>query len=70
MWFGKETMSDLLSTDQVAELTGVPVATLRYWRHVHTGPKSFKMGPRRIVYKREDVESWLARQYATTAVGG
>lgn len=63
-------MQDLLNTAEVSELTGVPVATLRYWRHIGTGPKSFKMGPRRIVYKRADVDTWLAKQYATTAVGG
>lgn len=71
MWFGKETMGELLTTEQVAELTGIPPATLRYWRHIGTeGPKSFKLGPRRIVYRREDVDGWLNRQYATTAVGG
>lgn len=63
-------MGELLNTAMVSERTGVPVATLRYWRHIGTGPKSFKMGPRRIVYKLEDVDSWLANQYATTAVGG
>lgn len=62
-------MSDLLNIAEVSELTGVPVATLRYWRHTGTGPRSFRIG-KRIAYKREDVETWLARQYATTAVGG
>ena len=62
-------MSDLLNIAEVSELTGVPVATLRYWRHTGTGPRSFRIG-KRIAYRREDVESWLARQYATTAVGG
>ena len=62
-------MSDLLNIAEVSELTGVPVATLRYWRHTGTGPRSFRIG-KRIAYKREDVETWLAKQYATTAVGG
>ena len=62
-------MSDLLNIAEVCELTGVPVATLRYWRHTGTGPRSFRIG-KRIAYKREDVETWLAKQYATTSVGG
>lgn len=63
-------MEDILNTAQVSERTGIPVATLRYWRHIGTGPKSFKMGPRRIAYKASDVAEWFDRQYATTAVGG
>lgn len=62
-------MSDLLNITEVSERTGVPVATLRYWRHTGTGPKSFRIG-KRIAYRREDVEAWLAKQYADTAVGG
>jgi len=41
-------MERLLTFDEVAELIRVPAATLRYWRHQGTGPKSFKMGPRRV----------------------
>lgn len=63
-------MDEMLNTTQVSERTGVPVATLRYWRHIGTGPKSFKLGPRRIVYKAEDIQTWLAKAYADTAVGG
>lgn len=31
----------------------------RYWRHLGTGPKSFRLG-RRVLYRRHDVERWLA----------
>lgn len=62
-------MSDLNTIAEVSERTGVPVATLRYWRHQGTGPKSFRIG-KRVVYRTEDVQAWLDRLYADTAVGG
>jgi excisionase family DNA binding protein len=49
---------DLLSIGEVADLVRVPVATLRYWRHLGTGPHSFKVG-RSVRYWRTDVLRWL-----------
>lgn len=43
-------------------MIGVPVATLRYWRHLGTGPKSAKLG-RAIVYREEDVIAWVDEQF-------
>lgn len=54
----------VLKIPQVSEKTGVPPATLRYWRHLGTsGPKSFKIGGR-VAYLESDVDAWLAEQYA------
>lgn len=53
----------LMTSAEVAELIRVPHATLRYWRHIGIGPKSFKMGPRRVLYREEDVIAWAAEQY-------
>lgn len=55
--------TDLLTTSETAELLHVPVATLRWWRHVGTGPKSFKLGARKVMYRRADVLDWLETQY-------
>ncbi|MGB3258888.1 MAG: helix-turn-helix domain-containing protein [Ornithinimicrobium sp.] len=55
---------DVMTTSEVAELLRTPQATLRYWRHTGTGPRSFKMGPRRVMYRRADVEAWVEAQYA------
>jgi DNA-binding transcriptional MerR regulator len=50
-----------LTTAEVAELVRAPAETVRYWRHVGKGPKSFKVpGGRRVLYAVEDVEVWLA----------
>lgn len=55
-----------------AELAGrlnISPATLRYWRHRGDGPKWFKMGPRRVMYRVSDVQAWLDRQYDGAPVG-
>ena len=38
-----------------------PVATLRYWRHLGNGPRSFRVG-RGVRYWRHDVTDWLHQQ--------
>lgn len=52
---------DLLGITEVSEMLNVPVATLRYWRHLGKGPRSFKVG-RRIRYWRQDVLEWLEHE--------
>jgi hypothetical protein len=39
-----------------------PIATLRYWRHLGTGPRSFRAG-RHVVYLRGDVAAWINHQH-------
>ena len=55
---------EYLTTAEVSELTGIPVGTLRYWRHRRRGegPKSFCLG-RRVTYKRSDIDAWIATNY-------
>ena len=57
----------LLRTREVAELLGVPENTLRWWRYVGYGPESFRVGRRRVVYRRSKVLAWLAAQEAAGA---
>ena len=35
---------ELLTMQEAADVVRVPVATLRYWRHLGTGPRSFRIG--------------------------
>jgi len=51
---------DLLTISETADLVRAPVATLRYWRHRGTGPRSFRLG-RRVLYRRDDVDAWIQR---------
>lgn len=52
----------LLRMDEVAELTGIPVGTLRYWRKCNRGPKAARIG-RRVAYRQADVEAWIEKQF-------
>ncbi len=52
---------DMLTINEVAKLVRAPVATLRYWRHLGCGPRSFKVG-RHVRYWRADVILWLTEQ--------
>jgi excisionase family DNA binding protein len=52
-------MSNYMTTTEVAEELRTPVETVRYWRHVGKGPKSFKLG-RRVLYDIEDVDAFIA----------
>lgn len=54
----------LLGTKEVAELIGTPEATLRYWTHQGKGPKSARIGRRRV-YRKADVLEWLDKAFAS-----
>lgn len=51
----------LLTIDETAEIVRTPVGTLRYWRYLGTGPRSFRIG-RRVFYRHADVEDWINAQ--------
>lgn len=59
---------ELLTTGQVAERINRSQETVRYFRHVGRGPRSFRIG-RRVMYRAADVESWLHELYAAGGNG-
>jgi len=56
--------SDLLTLTEAAAFLRAPVATLRYWQHLGIGPEGFRLG-RRLLYRREDLDRWVAEQRET-----
>jgi predicted DNA-binding transcriptional regulator AlpA len=48
----------LVSPNQLAEYTGIPVQTLANWRWREQGPPWLKLG-RHVRYRLADVEKWL-----------
>lgn len=56
----------LLTVTEAAELLRTPVGTLRYWRHLGTGPNSFRLG-RRVLYRAADIEVWIKEHLDTEA---
>ncbi|SFE92457.1 helix-turn-helix transcriptional regulator [Blastococcus tunisiensis] len=60
--------AELLTLNEAAAILRAPVATLRYWRHLGVGPDGFRLG-RRVVYRRQDVDRWVAEQQHAQALG-
>ena len=57
----------LLTISEVADLLGVPIATIYRWRHVGDGPPGYRIG-RHVRYRRDDIEAWIeSRADARTA---
>ncbi len=56
----------LLKLPEVAVMTGLPESTLRFMRTTGYGPRSARVG-RRVMYREEDVLSWIEDQFATDA---
>jgi predicted DNA-binding transcriptional regulator AlpA len=54
---------DTTDSEGVSAMTGVKTGTLRYWRSTGQGPAWFRLGPRKIAYRRSDVERWMREQY-------
>lgn len=48
----------LLTTQNVADYLGVPVATIYQWKYLGTGPRAIRVG-RHLRFRPGDVESWL-----------
>jgi predicted DNA-binding transcriptional regulator AlpA len=62
-------MTVLLRTAEVSGQTGIPVATLRWWRHRGEGPPSFKLGKKTVVYPEDALAVWVSSQRAATTRG-
>ena len=60
--------SELLTIAEAAQLLRAPVATLRYWRHLGTGPTSFRLG-RRVLYRRDDLRTWIDARHDADSAG-
>jgi len=59
---------ELLTISEVAAIVRAPLATLRYWRHLGTGPRSFRLG-RRVVYRLGDLRAWIDAQADASDAG-
>ena len=56
-----ETLDRLLTTRQLADYLGVPVATLYAWRQSGDGPPGFRVG-KHLRFRERDVDAWIRRQ--------
>lgn len=56
----------ILTLEEVAERTRMPLNTLRWLRQQGKGPRTWKLG-RRVVAYLDDVDAWVEEQYETTS---
>lgn len=47
-----------LTTDEVAVILRTVPGTLRYWRYMGKGPRSFRAG-KKVLYDRADLAAWI-----------
>ena len=57
----------VLDTEQASDHVGVNPGTLRYWRSIKQGPVWFRLGPRKIGYRRTDLDRWLSEQFRASS---
>jgi predicted DNA-binding transcriptional regulator AlpA len=56
---GLAATDEFLTDEQLAALIHVDGRTTLRWRNAGGGPPFVRVGPRRILYRRSDVEAWL-----------
>lgn len=62
-----EPIAVLKTMSEVSEMTRIPVATLRYYRHLaNKGPRSALLGGR-VMYREQDVIAWINEQFEKEA---
>ena len=59
----------ILRLPEIEQRTGVPVATLRWYRYRGVGPKTFLFAGRVVAYE-DDVDAWVNQARDTDAVMG
>jgi excisionase family DNA binding protein len=57
----KSPGDQMLTLQEACAYLRIPEGTLRYWRHLGAGPRSFKIG-RHVRYWRADLVLWLTEQ--------
>lgn len=45
--------------NEASSYTGIPLGTLRYYASTGAGPKSFKLGGRRV-YRKSALDAWIS----------
>jgi predicted DNA-binding transcriptional regulator AlpA len=58
-----ENSTDLLTTDELARITGLAVITIQHWRATGRGPAYLKLG-RAVRYEKDAVARFFAENRA------
>lgn len=55
---GPKQQDQLLTIEEAAEYLRTNVSTMRYWQAIDKGPKSFKLGVRRL-YRQSQLDEFI-----------
>ncbi|RJN32913.1 helix-turn-helix transcriptional regulator [Nesterenkonia natronophila] len=58
----RPVQDQLRTIEETAEYLRTTPSTMRYWQQIGKGPKSFKLGVRRL-WKQSDLDAWINEQY-------
>jgi excisionase family DNA binding protein len=62
-------MARLLTTDEVAEMTGLSRETLAQWRWLKKEIPFVRLGTKCVRYRQSDIDAWLAKRLVSVASG-
>jgi excisionase family DNA binding protein len=62
-------MTKLLTTDDVAEITGLSPETLAQWRWLKKEIPFVRLGKKCVRYRQSDIDAWLAKRLVSVTSG-
>jgi excisionase family DNA binding protein len=62
-------MQKLLTTDDVAAMTGLSPETLAQWRWLKKEIPFVRLGKKCVRYRQSDIDAWLAKRLVSVASG-
>ena len=66
---GVLVMAPLLTTDDVAEITGLSPETLAQWRWLKKEIPFVRLGKKCVRYRQSDIDAWLAKRLVSVTSG-
>jgi len=62
-------LQKLLTTDEVAEITGLSPETLAQWRWLKKEIPYVRLGKKCVRYRQTDIDAWLAKRLVSVVSG-
>jgi len=66
---GEGRVLKLLTTEEVANLTGLSPETLAQWRWLKKELPFLRIGKKCVRYRQSDIDAWLAKRLVSVASG-
>jgi excisionase family DNA binding protein len=65
----KALLARLLTTEDVAEITGLSPETLAQWRWLKKEIPFLRLGTKCVRYRQSDIDAWLAKRLVSVTSG-